>query len=78
MIKFDESCSIVRVQLKELAKISRELMQHEVFKSESDGVRDEGEMRANIMLTYRHIEDATMRLGKAIQAFDGGKSVYSK
>jgi hypothetical protein len=39
---------------------------------------DQGEMIANLMLAYRHLEDASMRLGKAIQAFDGGKSVYDK
>lgn len=31
---------------------------------------------ANVMLAYRHLEDASMRLGKAIQALDGGTSVY--
>ena len=34
------------------------------------------EMAANITLAYRHLEDARMRLGKAIQASDGGTSVY--
>jgi hypothetical protein len=33
---------------------------------------------ANIMLAYRHLEDASMRLGKVIQALDGGVSVYDK
>lgn len=37
---------------------------------------DRGEMIANCMLTYRHLEDARMRLGKVIQAYDGGVSVY--
>ena len=37
---------------------------------------DVGEMIANITLAYRHIEDASMRVGKAIQAFEGGKSIY--
>jgi hypothetical protein len=32
----------------------------------------------NFMLAYRHLEDASMRLGKAIQALDGGVSVYDK
>jgi hypothetical protein len=38
----------------------------------------EGEAIANVMLTYRHLEDASMRLGKVIQALDGGVSVYDK
>jgi hypothetical protein len=33
---------------------------------------------ANAMLAYRHLEDASMRLGKVIQALDGGVSVYDK
>jgi len=37
-----------------------------------------GEFRANITLAFRHLEDARMRLGKAIQAIDGGVSCYDK
>lgn len=37
---------------------------------------DKGEAIANVQLAYRHLEDARMRLGKTIQAIDGGKSVY--
>jgi hypothetical protein len=39
---------------------------------------DRGEVIANLMLAYRHLEDASMRLGKAIQARDGGVSVYDR
>ncbi len=35
---------------------------------------DNPELFANLMLAYRHLEDASMRLGKAIQAADGGDS----
>jgi D-Tyr-tRNAtyr deacylase len=38
----------------------------------------EAEAVANVMLAYRHLEDASMRLGKVIQALDGGVSVYDK
>ena len=37
-----------------------------------------GEMHANITLSYRHLEDARMRLGKVIQALEGGVSVWDK
>jgi hypothetical protein len=37
-----------------------------------------GEMIANLKLAYRHLEDARMRLGKVVQAYDGGKSCYPK
>ncbi len=36
--------------------------------------QDVGEMIANIMLGVRHLEDAAMRFGKAIQASEGGTS----
>jgi hypothetical protein len=39
---------------------------------------DKGEVIANLTLAYRHLEDASMRMGKAIQAYDGGVSVYDK
>jgi hypothetical protein len=35
---------------------------------------DKGETIANIMLAIRHLEDAAMRFGKAIQASNGGTS----
>jgi len=37
-----------------------------------------GEMKANIMLTYRHLEDARMRVGKILQAADDGVSILDK
>lgn len=36
--------------------------------------QDKGEMCANVMLGLRHLEDAAMRFGKAIQASAGGIS----
>jgi hypothetical protein len=41
-------------------------------------VAGEPEAIANVMLAYRHLEDASMRLGKVIQALDGGVSVYDR
>jgi len=35
---------------------------------------DKGEVLANLTLAFRHLEDARMRLGKAIQASEGGVS----
>lgn len=37
-----------------------------------------GEGIANATLAYRHLEDASMRLGKVLQAIDGGVSVYDR
>jgi hypothetical protein len=39
---------------------------------------DIGEVMANLTLAYRHLEDASMRIGKVLQAQDGGMSVYDK
>jgi len=39
---------------------------------------DKEEIIANITLAYRHMEDTAMRLGKAIQAYEGGKSIYDQ
>ena len=39
---------------------------------------DDSERKANLQLAYRHLEDARMRIGKAIQAYDGGTSCYPR
>lgn len=53
--------------------------QIEITKSqEAPQGADKGEMIASLMLAYRHLEDARMRMGKAIQAHEGGESVYDK
>jgi hypothetical protein len=41
-------------------------------------VSDKGEILANLIIAYRHLEDARMRIGKAIQAYDGGISAYKR
>lgn len=45
---------------------------------DNGGKADKSEIIANLMLSYRHMEDASMRLGKVLQAWDGGVSVYDK
>jgi hypothetical protein len=52
--------------------------QHDQFLMYEPTKPDFDEMHANITLAYRHLEDAAMRLGKSIQAFDGGLSIYDK
>lgn len=74
-IDFPTHCKNLRKLVKSIAAEVNETHDHPVF----DGQKDQSnhdEMHANITLCYRHLEDAAMRLGKAIQAFDGGKSVY--
>ena len=42
------------------------------------GGHDMGEIMANIMLSYRHLEDARMRLGKVLEAHDAGSNPYKQ
>lgn len=41
-------------------------------------VKHRSEALANVMLAYRHLEDARMRLGKVLQAADGGVSILDR
>lgn len=72
-----DECFEARGLIEELKKDVKGLMQHKELQ-DNPPLSDAGEMKANIMLAYRHLEDARMRLGKVVQAYDGGKSVYPK
>lgn len=75
---FNDDVAVVRNGIREIGTVTVALKQHAVFKTPENEVQDNGEMIANVMLAYRHLEDAAMRLGKVIQAYDGGVSVYKK
>ena len=69
----------LRSGIKAYAAMVRDcLKSHPHSGNETDGVQDEGEMKANLTLTYRHLEEAAMRFGKALQAKNGGVSIYDK
>ena len=72
---FDETLVRFRTILKNIAPEVKELKSNKQ-KREVDKVEDIGEVLANLTLTYRHLEDASMRIGKTIQARAGGKSIY--
>lgn len=55
-----------------------DLKKCEEFQQEQQFPNQHSEAIANIMLAYRHMEDARMRLGKVLQAWDGGESIYDK
>jgi hypothetical protein len=76
---FKEQCYQLREQVKPLAKAVLDLRFGPLVLAGALLVEsDPGEMIANLMLAYRHLEDAAMRLGKAVQAYDGGTSVYPR
>lgn len=61
-----------RATLKPLAIDIKNLKSHEFFSAyQVAAPADRGEMVANIMLAYRHMEDARMRLGKVFEAYYG-------
>jgi hypothetical protein len=68
-------CKLLRKEIKEVGSKINALRKSD-FSNEPG--TDRGEIIANITLAYRHAEDCAMRLGKAIQALDGGTSVYDK
>lgn len=43
-----------------------------------DKIEHRNEAIANVMIAYRHLEDAKMRLGKVIQAADEGISILDR
>lgn len=83
-MKFDDikaSCNFLRTQIKDIGDGVKDLKDNAVATASSSSSEqllniDTGEAVANIQLAFRHLEDARMRLGKCIQAIDGGKSVY--
>lgn len=75
---FAERAYQVRGKLRELAMEVKALQEHPIFLMEQKEIGQHSEMHANVTLAYRHLEDATMRLGKAVQAYDGGTSVYPR
>ena len=69
----------VRKSIKDVAATLKNLRdQHSGEMRPSDSKEDFPEVMANLTLAYRHLEDASMRLGKVLQAVDGGESVYDK
>lgn len=78
-LEFNEACENLRAEIEHEAQSLKSLC--DVVKSDKEDLapeRDKPEMIANLMLSYRHLEDAKMRLGKAIQAYEGGISIFDK
>lgn len=75
--RFDTFCYDLRAEVLSIQERIRKGNEGDYFDEGNPGF-DKFEMAANLMLAFRHLEDARMRLGKAIQAFDGGASVYPR
>lgn len=72
---FKEVLDNFRKELKDIAKRIKATKEYKT-KCEVDGTEDRDEELANLTLAYRHLEDASMRIGKTLQALAGGDSIY--
>ena len=72
-----DACFNLRKEILDLATRTNDLMNHSDLIGKANDEKH-GEMRANIKLAYRHLEDSRMRIGKVVQACDGGTSCYPK
>lgn len=64
-----------------IKSLEAELLEYKkLVATELQGVEgiDVGEAIANITLSYRHLEDARMRLGEVLRVYNGGQSIYDK
>ena len=71
-------CDGIRDELKQVGDQVKCLKNHGDFNLPDTYKGQKGEMIANIMLTYRHLEDARMRVGKILQAAGDGVSILDK
>lgn len=73
---FKADADNVRAILKDAAVKVYALIGHDFFAHDmaAKTPANIGEMKANIMLAFRAIEDSAMRVGKSIQAYTGGES----
>jgi len=60
----NEQCECLRREIAIIGGSVRAMMNNSEFNDEQSFEGQHGEMKANIMLSYRHLEDARMRLGK--------------
>lgn len=68
----------LRAEILRVGNVVNAMHKHSAFNGEQSSSGQHSEMHANITLAYRHLEDARMRLGKVIQAYEGGVSCYDK
>lgn len=64
-------CDGLRDVIRDIGKDVFTLMHDGAFEEPPSFPIQHSEMKANIMLAYRHLEDARMRLGKVMQQIQG-------
>ena len=73
-----EICDKLRMGIKDTGDLAHDLLSHSDCDAENEYPGQRAEMKANIMLAYRHLEDARMRVGKILQAAGDGVSILDK
>ena len=74
-----EICDKLRRNIKDEGDLVNALLSHSDLSVKVETYPGQHvEMKANIMLTYRHLEDARMRVGKILQAAGDGVSIFDK
>lgn len=73
-LTIEEMATRARAEIERIGKFVLAMKANSEFFQEATKISDHGEAIANIMLAYRHLEDARMRLGKVFQAMNGGIS----
>jgi len=66
---------LIRGRIKGVGNLSLELKARLIAEPIADKELN-SEAIANAVLAFRHLEDAAMRLGKVLQALNGGESIY--
>jgi hypothetical protein len=82
----EELCADLRTDIESIKCRVANLHDHDHFKTAEDRPLEGGNvpkkqhpnMHANITLAFRHMEDARMRLGKVLQAYQGGISILDR
>lgn len=71
-------CDIFRVECSNSELGVRLAFSHDFFSIKETMLGQHSEMKANLMLAVRHLEDARMRLGKVVQHANNGVSIYDQ
>ena len=82
---FNAAGTAVRVRIEDVKEGVKHLLSHPALTGPSivlEGANIpetmQANMAANITLAFRHLEDARMRIGKAMQANQGGISIFDR
>lgn len=77
--RMETDCESMRSAIKDIGDEVKHLMNHVgLTHADEDFPGQHNEMKANIIIAYRHLEDARMRVGKIMQQIQGGVSKFDK